>query len=265
MRWRLLLGPPAAPRSLRVLAAAVIAGQVSNVLLPFRLGDAVRIAAVPRLVGLPVAAVMASVAVERVFDVMMVALTAAALAGVDALPPFARAGMFGVSAGLGAVFGAGILWWRTRHAWDALAARASRVIPDRPLRWIATHASRVAEGLARVAQPVVLVRAFCWSVAVIAASVFTAWLLLVATGIAVPPVAAAVVVIAVQIGTVAIPVPGGIGVSQVLTVQTLALWGVPEAPALSYALMLYVVARAPKVVLLPAAMSVLARAAAGVR
>lgn len=91
-----------------------------------------------------------------------------------------------------------------------------------------------------------------------AGSVLTAWLVLQAFQLNAPAASAVVIVIAVQVGTVVIPIPGGIGVSQVLTVQALQLWDVPEAPALAYALMLYLVARLPKIAVLPFALSALA-------
>lgn len=91
-------------------------------------------------------------------------------------------------------------------------------------------------------------------------SILTAWLVLRAFDLAAPAVSAAVVVIAVQIGSVVVPIPGAVGISQVLAVQTLALWGVAETPALAYALMLYLVSRVPKLAVLPFALKVLAPA-----
>ncbi len=96
-------------------------------------------------------------------------------------------------------------------------------------------------------------------------SILTAWLVLRACGLSVPPIAAAVVVIAVQIGGAVAPVPGAIGVSQVVTVAVLRLWGIDDAPALAYALMLYLVSRVPKLAVLPFALSVLTRTSAAAR
>ncbi len=246
-RWRVLLGARKESRHTSVLLSAVIASQVSNIVMPFRLGDAVRIGAVSRALSVPPAEVLGSVAVERLFDGLTLALTAGLLVAVGSLPLFARDGMLTLAAGVGLALAA-----------VAVAVRAgSAMRPGRAPRWVSDQAGHVIRGLHRASKPGVAGLALLWSGGVMAGSILTAWLVLRAFQLDAPAASAAVIVIAVQIGSVVVPIPGAVGIAQVLTVQTLKLWDVPEASALAYALMLYLVARVPKIIVLPLALSVL--------
>ena len=259
MRWRVLLGPAVVARHYAVLASSVIASQVSNIVMPFRLGDAVRIGAVSRALSLPAPAVLASVAVERLLDMLLVAVTAALLVGMDVLPPFARDGMLwlGVTLGVGLAALCVITFWRA--AIGTILSPVGRAIPERMQTWLVTQADLLFRGLLHIQQPRVAASAVLWGAAVMLGSILTVVCLLFAFDIDAPVWSAVVIVIVLQIGSVVVPIPGAVGISQVLTVQTLMLWGVAEAPSLAFALMLYFVSRVPKLAVLPLALGVLAR------
>lgn len=257
-RWRLLLGADRKPGGILVLFCGVIASQVANILMPFKLGDAVRISAVSRALRLPPAELLASVAVERLYDAAMVAMISMLLVLAGALPPFAFAGMLS----LALTMTAAITVTLSVHFWPQAYRRLWRVVsraaPAAVRARVGAELERLAQGVRRTSRPATIARALASSVCVISGSILTALLVMKALGMSLPIVAAAVVVIAVQIGNVVVPVPGAVGVSQVLTAQALALWHVSEAQALAYALVLYFVSRVPKLLLLPFAMSVLA-------
>ena len=242
-RWRVLLGASAESRHTVVLLSAVIASQVSNIVMPFRLGDAVRIGAVSRALSVPPAEVLGSVAVERLLDGLLLALTAGLLVASGLLPPFARDGMLTLALTVSVALTAVIL--------------GVRIWPGNTRGWISVQIDHLVRGLERAANPRTATLTFLWSCGVTLGSVLTAWLVLRAFALDAPAVSAVVIVIAVQVGSVVVPIPGAVGISQVLTVQTLKLWDVPEAPALAYALMLFLVARVPKIFVLPFALSVL--------
>jgi hypothetical protein len=242
-RWTTLLGASAEPRHTVVLLSAVIASQVSNIVMPFRLGDAVRIGAVSRALAVPPAEVLGSVAVERLFDGLLVAVTAGLLVAGGSLPAFARSGMLTLALIVSLALTAAVI--------------AARVWPGSARGWIAVQIDHLVRGLERAANTRTATLALLWSCGVMGGSVLTAWLVLRAFQLEAPAISAAVIVIAVQVGSVVVPIPGAVGISQVLTVQTLRLWDVPEAPALAYALMLYLVARLPKIAVLPFALSAL--------
>jgi uncharacterized protein (TIRG00374 family) len=263
VRWRLLLGAGGRAGGTAVLFCGVIASQVANIVMPFKLGDAVRISAVSRALRLPPAELLASVAVERLYDAGMVALASMLLVLAGALPSFAFAGMLSLSLTMTAAITVALsmqVWPRIyRRLWDA----ASHVAPARVRARVGAELEQLARGVRRTSRPATIVRALAISACVMGGSIATAFLVMKAFGMPLPLVAAAVLVIVVQIGNVVVPVPGAVGVSQVLTVQTLALWQVSEAQALAYALVLYFVSRVPKLLLLPFAMSILASKTAG--
>ncbi len=242
-RWRVLLCASAQSRHTVVLLSAVIASQVSNIVMPFRLGDAVRIGAVSRALSVPPAEVLGSVAVERLFDGLLLAITAGLLVAAGSLPPFARDGMLTLALTVSLALTA--------------VAIGVRVWPGRTRGWISVQIDHLVRGLHRAANLRTASLAFLWSCGVTLGSILTAWLVLRAFELDAPAVSAAVIVIAVQVGSVVVPIPGAVGISQVLTVQTLKLWDVPEATALAYALMLFLVARVPKILVLPFALSAL--------
>lgn len=245
LRWTILLNRTLEYGAGRVLFAAIVVAQAANIIAPFKLGDAARIAAVSRRLRLPAADVLGSVAVERLFDALAVALTAAALIWAGELPPFARSGMISalciVAAGFGVLAAVRIAFRGGRTAASA--------------RWIPARLKRQADGmlagLERVASARVLLMTLAASGLVMAASILTCLLVVQAFGLGLPLVAAAVLVIVLQIGNAVAPVPGAIGIAQVLTAQTLAVWNIAEPTGLAFALVLYVVARLPKIVLLP--------------
>lgn len=254
-RWRLLLGSATRVRHAPVLFAAVIASQVANIVMPFRLGDAVRIGAVARALNLPPAEILGSVAIERLLDVVSVALTAAILMFAGALPAAAHAGMTAVVAGAALAIAFLVLVRLFHGRLQRLAAGPVRLVPERVRRGVSAQIALAIRGFQTASAAGTGRRAFIASCGVMAGSIFTAWLVMRAFDLAVPAVAAAVLVVVLQIGTAVVPIPGAVGISQVLTVQTLKLWGVDEATALAYALMLYLVSRVPKLAVLPFALS----------
>lgn len=256
-RWRVLIGSRARRGHMRVLGAAVIASQVANIAMPFRLGDAVRIGAVSRALKVPPAEILGSIAVERLLDAILLAATAVVVVVFVQLPPFVYAGLVSLAATISVALAllTGVL--RFRPALALLSQGSARVLPTKAHGWLAGQAALALRGLQAVATPTVVLSALVLSAAVMAASILTTWLVLRAFHIGAPAVSAAVIVMALQIGSVAVPVAGAIGISQVLTVQTLQFWDVPEAAALAYALMLYLVSRVPKLAVLPVALSFL--------
>ena len=256
-RWHLLLHPASKTRHLPVLMAAVIASQVANIVMPFRLGDAVRIGAVSRALGLPPAEILGSVAIERLLDALSVALTAALLRFAGALPASARAGMAALAAAAAAAVLL-VVGFRMLHGrLERLGSGLSRPFPPRVRHWLSAQVGLIVRGFRRASAGGAAARAFMASCGVMAGSILTTWLVMRAFDLPTPALSAAVLVIVLQIGTVVVPVPGAVGISQVLTVQTLKLWGVDEATGLAYAVMLYLVSRAPKLAVLPIALAAL--------
>lgn len=254
-RWSLLLGQPAFGPATSLLFHAIVASQAANIVMPFKLGDAFRIGAVSRALDVPPAEVLATVAIERFYDTALLGCACALLLAVGALPDLARTGLLSLALVIaGAVALAASAWWWP-ELWRSAGSAGGSLLPARPRRWAAAQAALLARGFERAARARLIGAAVLSSAAVILASVLTTYLVMRACGLDAGAVASAVVVIVLQVGNAVVPVPGAVGVAQVLTVETLGLWNVAEAPALAYALVLYLVTRAPRLLLLPYSMS----------
>jgi uncharacterized membrane protein YbhN (UPF0104 family) len=216
-RWWCLLDRPAARLSGRptwlVLVSSTLAAQMANIVMPFRLGDGVRLVAAGHTLGLGPARAASSAVLERVGDVVALGGVCAGVMASNATPVWARAAI--------------------------------------------TRSSRLAAGVAVAAVIVFALAAWAvaWSAAVPATSALTNVLVMRAFGLPAPWMAAVLLMVVLQVGTSIVTVPGGLGVSQLLTVKTLGLYDVAPADALAFSLVLYLVANVPKLIALPVVMT----------
>ena len=233
-RWWLLLDRPHPPR-LTLLFHSIIASHVANIVIPFRLGDGIRVVTASQIMGLGVARATSATVLERLTEVVTaagVALTVLALGLVPGWAATAVTSLAWVGGGVLVAAAAGLLGVRM--------ARAKHIVAWLPARdvWPAVVAT---------------------SGIVAAGSVLTNVLVFAACDVAVPLSAAVLLMVTLQVGTTIVAVPGGLGVSQLVTVKTLELWQVPPAEAFALSLVLYAVARLPKLALLPWSMARLKR------
>jgi uncharacterized protein (TIRG00374 family) len=257
IRWRILLGVDSGPEPRRVLLSAVIVSQAANIVMPFKLGDAVRIGAVSRALQLPPAQVFSSVAVERLFDGLTAGLTAIVLIVIGELPGYARGGLASFVMAVSLALVLTVVLARSPEILTKRLAWPARLLPSKIRNGLRAQIEMVLLGLERASKPRALAGALVTSVGIAFGSVVTVYLVMQAFAFNVPALAAAAVAVASQVGNAVVPVPGAAGVAQVVAVGTLRLWNVPEAPALAFALMLYLVSRVPKIALLPLALPVL--------
>jgi uncharacterized membrane protein YbhN (UPF0104 family) len=238
-RWWLLLDKPVDPvrneLPFALLWHATISAQMANIIVPFRLGDAVRLVAAGHTLGLGPARAASAAILERLADVVALGVIGALLIFADVAPAWAEAALskyahFAVWIIIGGAVTLSAVAW--------ISSRRVTAIPRKS-----------ALGLAAIA-----------SILVPLASALTNFLVARAFDLAVPPVTASLVLLVVlQTGTSIVAVPGALGVSQLLTVKTLEIWHVVPSEALAFAFALYVVARLPKLLFLPMAIAAIGR------
>ena len=242
-RWWLLLDRPNRGVQARapwaVLASATLAAQMANIVMPFRLGDGVRIVAASQTLGLGVARAASAAVIERLADVMALGVIAATLVVIGVAPAWARTALL-------------------RSSWMAALVIAVALVGVALVVWIG---SRKVAALPSIGS---LYWAVLGAIAVPMSSALTNLLVFRAFDLPVPASAALLLMVVLQVGTSIVTVPGGLGVSQLLTVKTLAIWQVPPADALAFSLVLFAVANAPKLLMLPVAMAAAARSTARV-
>lgn len=244
-RWQILLRGddgrrlPAGP-----LWHAIAMGFMANNVLPLRMGEVVRTFAASRLTGTRFTAVLASIAVERLFDALIVvALLAAGLFTAD-LPASAVAGV-GVQrlvavAGLAAV--AGLLAATLVVVFPLLAERVVRlVIPSTRLaERLVGLIEGVRHGLSVLRSPGRVAGVVGWSFLLWGTSAISFLVMFRAFGITVDLPGALLMQGLIMFGIALPSTPGYVGAFELPIIAVLTLYTVDKSLAAAYALTYHV-------------------------
>ena len=242
VRWRLLLRDEAGvPLKPWPLWHATAIGFMANNLLPFRAGELVRVFAATKLAGVRFSAAMSSIAVERIFDgLTVIGLLGAGLLFSD-LPSgvvvggvsLARAAQLTGLLMLGALLGA--------VAIVAFPAAAERLV--RRLLPVGRFADRVVgfiegirHGLASLRSPALLTGVVAWSLVHWLVNAAAMWVTFAAFDIPVGFGGALVLQGVLAIGISVQLTPGYVGQFEAAVVAALALYGISNEVASSYAI-----------------------------
>lgn len=244
LRWRVLLKSAAPTSRLKPYWDAVCIGFMANNVLPARAGELVRSFAGNRLIGVPFTTALASVAVERIFDGVVIILL---LAMGIASPTFpAGVEIYGKSlatyATTGAVIFAGALLFlivlvRYRASAEPLGDRLlRRMLPARLADKGVGVFHNLLGGLSVLNSTADVLQVIAWSFAVWLCNALSYVLAFKAFHLDVPATAALVLQGVVAIG-VAIPAaPGFFGVFEGLSKAVLGIYGVAGDRAVSFAI-----------------------------
>lgn len=242
VRWRLLLRDEAGvPLRAWPLWHATAIGFMANNLLPFRAGELVRVFAATKLSGARFGAAMSSVAVERIFD----GLAVVALLGVGLLfsnlpsgvivggVPLARAAQVTGLVMLGALLGAVAM-----VAFPLAAERlVRRVLPaGRFAERVVGFIEGLRLGLAALRSPTLLAGVIAWSVVHWLVNAAALWVTFAAFDIPVGFGGALVTQGVLAIGISVQLTPGFVGQFEAAVVAALALYGISNDVASSYAI-----------------------------
>jgi uncharacterized protein (TIRG00374 family) len=246
-RWSLLLTrPDGSTIPPQTLWHAVAIGFAANNILPFRLGEVMRMGAISRLAPVPFPSALASVAVERLLDALAaIGLLGIALLVVE-LPTDAGIADAATSMGLLALVALAAAVMVAR--WPALAtAPIERVLPDSRFRSaLLGVVARLANGIKALAEPALAVRAVGWSVVIWSVNAAAFWVAFAAFGIEVPFSGAIILQGALLVGIALPNAPGYAGVFETVLMLTLAnLFGVDRDVALAYAISYHVLTFVP--------------------
>ncbi|HYJ78886.1 MAG TPA: lysylphosphatidylglycerol synthase transmembrane domain-containing protein [Longimicrobiaceae bacterium] len=244
LRWKALLAPVAPDVPLQPRLAGTFVGFAVNNLLPARIGEFARSLVCARLGRIPVSAVFASLIVERVLDgLVMVGFLFAAMsspnfpvthdvAGVD--PRAAARFLAGFALLVGGVTVA--MAFLPRHA-VRLAGRVARHLPLRVGRPLMGALAAFLGGLGVLRKPRLLAISVAWALFQWTFLAMSFVLAFRAFGITEAGFAGAVFLQSLIAMAVSIPSgPGFFGVYEAAAVGGLALWGVDESRAASFAI-----------------------------
>jgi len=212
-RWRLLFYPGHRARSWRKLAYALLIGQSINILLPLRFGELARAGLLSATDRAPIARVLATLAVERLADLVILGLATALLLLLSVpLPHWLHApgqALVALAAGALAIVIALGLDARRAAGWTE---RAARRLPDRLRTRAARHIDEAAAGLSSLRSVAASAQLWGLSAAILLLAATTNYLLFVAFGFELPAIAALFLLVVLQVGNSAVSVPGNLGV-----------------------------------------------------
>lgn len=246
-RWKVLLGERGAPISLWQALRLHLVGQMINNLLPARVGDVSRVYLAGEL-GVSRSFVLGTVALEKVVDMLCYAMIFVLLVLLMPLPAWVSQpaylmlvvtglALVAVLAGLvayrrGLPLPAWVLRWLPRRFQDRADAMLAHLLAS-------LHVLTDARGRWQI---------LFWSTVVWITATLTNYLVLRALAIDVPLVASLFVLFVLMAGINVPSAPGRIGLFQYLCILSLALFGVEQAPALSFGVLLHVLTFLPPII-----------------
>ncbi|MEI7770043.1 MAG: lysylphosphatidylglycerol synthase transmembrane domain-containing protein [Chloroflexales bacterium] len=247
MRWKLLLGERGATVSLWHLLQLHLVAQMLNQILPTRVGDISRIYLAGDL-GLSRSFVLGTVALEKIIDMACYALIFALLLVMIPLPAWVRQPTYALAlAALAALCGLGVLFL-FRQRFSGLPQWIARWAPARLRDRVETIIGAALESLhvladRRFGVRMTLLSTLIWITAALA-NYFVLW----ALHIDAPPVSGLFVLFVLLAGINISSVPGQIGVFEYLCVLSLGVFGVDQARAISFGVLLHVITYLPPLV-----------------
>ncbi|MCC7174808.1 MAG: flippase-like domain-containing protein [Bryobacterales bacterium] len=236
-RWSLLLRPVAPAGFLRS-TQAIFVGLFTNSILPFRPGELLRGYLQARWLEIPYSVCLASVAVERILDGVLLVLGFYAVTLFVQVPGYLRDGSLALAVlvGILAVL-LGIVMFHKHHAHAAVARS----------RW-AAMLWHVVEGLHEMGNSRTFPAAVGASALYLAVQVLPIYALARGLKLDLPFGALAVVLMVLRIGTVLPQAPGNVGGFQFFTVVALHLFHVDKGVAAGFATLLFLVVTVPLLV-----------------
>ena len=249
VRWWALFHRSSRP-SLRAVAHAAFVGYFFNNILPARAGEAARVIALYSTERTPRAEALGTVVIERVFDLLgLLVLLFACYPLLPEISWLKAAALLGIVIVTGLVVLVAVLVRYDERAVRWLLSPLRRLpgagVPER-VESAVTNATR---GLVALREPRVALRGFALTLASWVVLGFSFWILTNAFDLHLPVVAGMLVVVAINLSLVLPSSPAALGVFEAATVVALRAFGVPQAAALSYALVLHLLNLVPFLVI----------------
>jgi len=252
-RWQCLLDGIGPTRFATAFRTTVI-GFAANFLLPARAGEVLRPFLLARREGLSATAAFATIILERLLDIVTVALFLAAYLllfdpGVATSDPatFHAVKVGGLAVAAGAAVALAVLFVLAGH--QGVLGRASlaiaRVLPERLAHKVAGIVRMFAEGLAAVRQPRQLVATMLWSFPLWLSIACGIWVVSQAFRIDVPFTGSFLLMAMLVVG-VAVPTPGAVGGFHLLyQIGVMSFFGASNDRAIGTAIVLHAISFVP--------------------
>ena len=243
LRWRTILEPVASKIPFGPLWRATAIGMMVNNVVPARAGEIARAYALTKEAQVPFATALASLVVDRLFDAIVLLLLAATaffdpalsseqtLAG-GPLSSFAAGGAIVVLILLAGLYALIFFPTQLLRLFELFARRVSPSVEERGRRVLETF----IQGLSVLRRPGRFAAVFGWSIAHWLLNGLGFWLSFKAVGIAAPFSAALFLQAFIALGTAVPALPGFFGVFEYMSIQGLAVYGVSQQQAATWAI-----------------------------
>ena len=241
-RWRTILEPVAGRLSFGPLWRATAIGMMVNNVVPARAGEIARAYALTREAPVPFATSLASLAVDRLFDAIVLLVLAATALFDPSLADERLMGRplssFAASAGSVVVLLLVVLYAlvflpnQLLRLFELFARRVSPSVEERGRRMLETF----FQGLSVLRSPRRFLAVFGWTLAHWMLNGVGFWLSFRAVGINAPFSAALFLQAFIALGTAVPALPGFFGVFEYMSVQGLSIYGVNREQAATWAI-----------------------------
>lgn len=242
-RWQTILEPVAAKIPLGPLWRATALGMMVNNVVPARAGEIARAYALTKEAPVPFPTSLASLAVDRLFDAIVLLLLAAAALLDPALSTaqtLAGRPLGSFAAGAGTIVVLLVLslyalvFFPTQllRLFELFARRVSPAVEEGGRRVLETF----IHGLSVLRRPGRFAAVFAWTLAHWLLNALGFWLAFKAVGISAPFSAALFLQAFIALGTAVPALPGFFGVFEYMAVQGLAVYGVSQQQAATWAI-----------------------------
>jgi hypothetical protein len=217
--------------------ASFLSAQLVNNFFPLRVGEIGRVAAVGRS-GLGYAFVAGTIAIEKALDMAAFGFLFAWL--LVALPPASWLGerAYWLS-------GAGLLLLALALLVASQQKRLAAWLPGSWNAWLLSQIRSALSSLGVLRRPPKLAGLVALTVLIWGLAWWTNQLVSLALGLKLPPGAALLVLVALQVGVSLPSLPGRVGIFEYVCVLALQSYGIDPATALSYGILLHVVVYIP--------------------
>lgn len=242
-KWQTILEPVAGRLSLGPLWRATAVGMMVNNVVPARAGEIARAYALTKEAQVPFATSLASLAVDRLFDAIVLLLLAAtalldpALSTADKLAgrplsSFATGAVVVVVVLVLALYALVFFPTQLLRLFELFARRVSPTVEDRGRKVLETF----VQGLTVLRSPGRFAAVLGWTVAHWMLNAVGFWLAFRAVGITAPFSAGLFLQAFIALGTAVPALPGFFGVFEYMSVEGLAVYGVSQQQAAAWAI-----------------------------
>jgi uncharacterized protein (TIRG00374 family) len=261
-RWYRLTGSVGRKVGIRRVIAANVAGQLLNLIYPARAGDVSRVLIVGQD-GHEKAFVLGSVALDKLADLVAFVLFAAILLVQLPFPSWLNKPVY-LTAGITVIGVVFIIWWlsnadRGERLGYWLVKRKARWMPEPTWLYLIEMVQMTLKAISLVRQRKLAFELSLWTVLVWLTALLNNILIWYALGLSeahpgqVLP-ASWLLLIGLMAGVALPSVPGRFGIFEYICILALAVFGVAQAQALTYGIILHAVVLLPALVLGAAAL-----------